>query len=124
MRALSTTRSCSSVSVCVSAHFSANGLAESRIVTTTPPGRISSASRLDSVLMLQLEVFLHLPRGQWRASLSCRRSESEKMMKNAAAKIMPLTVATDLVNRFTIAVVSRTRKTESRPNGNLRLADA
>ena len=39
------------------------------------------------------------------------------MMKNAAAKTMPLTVATDLVNRFTIAVESSTRKTESRPTG-------
>ena len=45
IRAASTTRSWSSVFVCVRAHFSANGAAESRIVTTTAPGRISSASR-------------------------------------------------------------------------------
>ena len=39
------------------------------------------------------------------------------MMKNAAAKMMPLTVAIDLVNRFTIAVDSSTRKTQKSPTG-------
>jgi hypothetical protein len=51
------------------------------------------------------------------------RSEIVKMMKKAKAKMMPLTVATDLVKRLTIAVVSSTRKTEARPIGYLGLAD-
>ena len=37
---------------------------------------------------------------------------------------MPLTVATDLVNRLTMAVESSTRKTESSPIGNLEVPDA
>ena len=39
------------------------------------------------------------------------------MTKKIAANAMPLTVATDLVKRFTIAVDSSTRKTETRPTG-------
>ena len=50
----------------------------------------------------------------WRL-LSC--SEMVKMMKNIVAKIMPLTVATDLVNRFTIAVDNNTRNTQVSPTG-------
>ncbi len=43
------------------------------------------------------------------------------MIKKVVANKMPLTVATDLVNRFTIAVVSSTMKTEIRPIGISRL---
>jgi hypothetical protein len=68
------------------------------------------------VLVLELEVVLHLPGGQGMLA-QVLRSETLKMMKNAAAKTMPLTVAIDLVNRFTIAVLSRTRKTDNRPIG-------
>ena len=39
------------------------------------------------------------------------------MTKNAAAKTMPLTVATDFVNRLVTAVVSRTRNTQKSPTG-------
>ena len=47
-----------------SVHFSASGLSASRMVTMTPPGRMATDSRLDRVLVLQLEVVLHLPRGE------------------------------------------------------------
>src|SRR5512146_1265578 len=39
------------------------------------------------------------------------------MTKNVAAKMTPLTVATDLVNRFTMAVVLSTMNTEISPIG-------
>ena len=45
------------------------------------------------------------------------RSETLKMTKKAAANTMPLTVATDLVKRLTMATDSKTRNTESSPMG-------
>src|ERR1035438_3674361 len=40
-----------------------------------------------------------------------------KMMKKVAENKMPATVATDFVNKFTMAVDSSTRKTENKPTG-------
>ena len=102
--------------VCDKVHFKASGLAASRMVTITPPGRMAADSRLIVSWC-----------SSWKWSFICRaviaclrrfcRSETVKMMKKAAAKMMPLTVAMDLVNRFTMAVESRTRKTEISPIG-------
>src|SRR6266850_3184047 len=45
------------------------------------------------------------------------RSEALKTTKKTTAKETPATVATDFVNKLTIAVESNTRNTEARPIG-------
>ena len=48
--------------------------------------------------------------------MTCR-SDKVKIRKNTPLKITPATVASDLVNRFTIAVMNSTAEIAARPTG-------
>ena len=61
-------------------------------------------------------MFLHLLLGQ-RVLLAVDAFGNSEDEKNPAAKESPATVATDLVNRFTIAVASSTMNTDASPTG-------
>jgi len=79
-------------------------------------GRIAADSRLNRVLVLQLEEILHLVCSQGMfaqvSALGDRKDNEEGRSKDNAAHR-----GYDLVNRLTMAVEDSTRKTESSPMG-------